>query len=167
MEKERYPTMSKPSSHPWYDLFRINFRFQEISGEDPPLAQSVRVEVNMDLVKEILKHLDTYKEPFNPDLARPDCPRCGIQMVQRHNREGDRFWGCRDFPNCNGTRSIMDTVTKEEYEKAHGHSQPAPPVTEVQRRRGLAEIEKVESQLHEMRQEAGPQGTEPDEDLPF
>lgn len=35
----------------------------------------------------------------------PDCPRCGTQMVERRNRRnGNVFWGCSKYPDCQGTR---------------------------------------------------------------
>lgn len=35
----------------------------------------------------------------------PECPDCGGSMTLRINRETqDKFWGCRDFPDCWGTR---------------------------------------------------------------
>jgi ssDNA-binding Zn-finger/Zn-ribbon topoisomerase 1 len=37
----------------------------------------------------------------------PDCPKCGKQMVIRQNRTTkEPFFGCRDYPNCKGTRKI-------------------------------------------------------------
>lgn len=38
----------------------------------------------------------------------PYCPKCGAKMVLRSRRsDGERFWGCFDFPDCKGSRSIM------------------------------------------------------------
>ena len=35
----------------------------------------------------------------------PDCPVCGGAMVLRtSSRTGNRFWGCRAYPDCRGTR---------------------------------------------------------------
>lgn len=35
------------------------------------------------------------------------CPRCGEEMVERtNNRSGDRFLGCRRYPQCKGTRPL-------------------------------------------------------------
>lgn len=34
-----------------------------------------------------------------------ECPECGGPMVSRANKTtGQRFWGCADYPKCNGTR---------------------------------------------------------------
>lgn len=33
------------------------------------------------------------------------CPQCGGPMVSRANKKtGQRFWGCRAYPECTGTR---------------------------------------------------------------
>ena len=35
----------------------------------------------------------------------PACPKCGLGMVRRSNRrDGNQFWGCKQFPACRGTR---------------------------------------------------------------
>lgn len=39
--------------------------------------------------------------------ATPDCPKCGVSMVERSNRAtGLRFWGCISYPKCRGTIAI-------------------------------------------------------------
>jgi restriction system protein len=42
--------------------------------------------------------------------AAPTCPACGKAMVLRTARKGQRagsqFWGCSDYPGCNGTRAL-------------------------------------------------------------
>ena len=39
----------------------------------------------------------------------PQCPQCGKPMlrrtIQRGTRQGQQFWGCSDYPKCNGTKS--------------------------------------------------------------
>lgn len=43
------------------------------------------------------------------------CPECGGAMVSRLNKkQNSRFWGCVDYPSCNGTR---DVEGKSKYEK--------------------------------------------------
>ncbi len=35
-----------------------------------------------------------------------DCPECGGKMVSRKRKsDGQRFWGCADYPRCKGTRN--------------------------------------------------------------
>jgi len=46
----------------------------------------------------------------NVDNAGPPlCPRCGQPMVlrtaRRGSHEGERFWGCPDYPRCRGVRA--------------------------------------------------------------
>lgn len=40
----------------------------------------------------------------------PNCPKCGKPMFRRVQRKGQmqgrEFWGCSDYPNCNGTLPI-------------------------------------------------------------
>lgn len=42
--------------------------------------------------------------------AAPDCPTCGVTMVERTVRRGVnagmKFWGCTDYPSCEGTSPI-------------------------------------------------------------
>lgn len=40
----------------------------------------------------------------------PLCPKCGKPMLRRMQKKGQQqgreFWGCSDYPNCNGTKPI-------------------------------------------------------------
>lgn len=40
----------------------------------------------------------------------PACPQCGKPMlrrtIQRGLRQGQQFWGCSEYPQCNGTRKM-------------------------------------------------------------
>jgi ssDNA-binding Zn-finger/Zn-ribbon topoisomerase 1 len=39
--------------------------------------------------------------------VRPSCPNCQQLMMLRTNQAtGTRFWGCRLYPNCTGTREV-------------------------------------------------------------
>ena len=39
----------------------------------------------------------------------PDCPECGIKMVERRRNSDNRpFWGCPGFPKCRGIRAFDD-----------------------------------------------------------
>ena len=51
------------------------------------------------------------KNPTDPAQAKaPDCPRCGKPMALRTARKGPgagkSFWGCPDFPACQGARPL-------------------------------------------------------------
>lgn len=43
----------------------------------------------------------------------PTCPKCGKPMFRRVQKkdqmQGREFWGCSDYPNCNGTLPISKT----------------------------------------------------------
>jgi restriction system protein len=45
-----------------------------------------------------------------PEQPTPACPSCGGPMVPRSARSGknagSRFWGCRSYPDCRGTRPL-------------------------------------------------------------
>lgn len=42
------------------------------------------------------------------------CPECEGPMVARTNRQnGDKFWGCKKYPNCRGTRD-KEGLSREE-----------------------------------------------------
>lgn len=45
------------------------------------------------------------------------CPECGSEMVVRTRRsDGNKFWGCKKYPECNGTRD-SDGLSKAEKAK--------------------------------------------------
>ncbi len=45
------------------------------------------------------------------------CPECGGPMVSRaNNKTGQRFWGCRAFPDCTGTRDT-DGESNADYRR--------------------------------------------------
>lgn len=66
------------------------------------------------------------------------CPECGSDMMLRTNRQnGDKFWGCKKYPECRGTRDSSG-LSKEErrtqqdnYEQQSGFSFRRSPATEV------------------------------------
>lgn len=44
------------------------------------------------------------------------CPDCGGEMALRTNKSnGNKFWGCKKFPNCRGTRD-ENGLSREERE---------------------------------------------------
>jgi DNA topoisomerase-3 len=51
----------------------------------------------------------------------PYCPECGARMVLRRPKPSqvfDPFWGCSQYPDCKGTRSVKD-VNEEPPEFWH------------------------------------------------
>lgn len=55
------------------------------------------------------ERLSAQKEKASAEGA-PLCPKCGAPMMQRTIRkgshQGETFWGCTDYPKCDGTRKI-------------------------------------------------------------
>lgn len=51
----------------------------------------------------------------------PHCLQCGAKMVLRRPKghlDWDPFWGCSQYPDCKGTRQIMEDGTPETDEQA-------------------------------------------------
>lgn len=52
--------------------------------------------------------LETRREQAASE-GSPNCPLCGKPMlkrtIQRGSKQGQQFWGCSDYPKCNGTRN--------------------------------------------------------------
>jgi len=52
----------------------------------------------------------TLKDKANTHGA-PRCPKCGAPMLQRTikkgTHQGEHFWGCADYPKCDGTRRMQ------------------------------------------------------------
>lgn len=50
------------------------------------------------------------RQEKSKDSDAPSCPKCGKPMfrrtTQRGARQGLQFWGCSDYPKCNGIRDI-------------------------------------------------------------
>lgn len=55
------------------------------------------------------ERLEAVKEKAAAEGA-PRCPKCGAPMRQRTikkgTHQGESFWGCTNYPNCDGTRKI-------------------------------------------------------------
>ena len=55
------------------------------------------------------ERLEAVKEKAVAEGA-PRCPKCGAPMRQRTikkgTHQGESFWGCTNYPNCDGTRKI-------------------------------------------------------------
>lgn len=47
------------------------------------------------------------------------CPDCDGPMVSRLNKsQGTRFWGCKKYPACKGTRDVDGLSKAERYKKS-------------------------------------------------
>lgn len=52
----------------------------------------------------------------------PHCPDCGAQMALRKpksHQDWKPFWGCSTFPECRGTRNILDDGTPDMWEEEY------------------------------------------------
>ncbi len=51
----------------------------------------------------------------------PSCPSCGARMILRRPKPGGKdfepFWGCGDYPTCNGARNIDPETGKPEADE--------------------------------------------------
>ncbi len=50
------------------------------------------------------------KRQQSKEGGAPSCPKCGKPMIRRMQKKGQgqgrEFWGCSDYPGCNGIKSI-------------------------------------------------------------
>lgn len=55
------------------------------------------------------ERLAAQKEKASSDGA-PNCPKCGapmiLRVIKKGSHQGEQFWGCTDYPKCDGTRRI-------------------------------------------------------------
>lgn len=51
------------------------------------------------------------------DYLKPlQCPKCGQKMVSRLNKKNQqRFWGCSQYPKCDGTRDTDGKSPNERF----------------------------------------------------
>lgn len=63
------------------------------------------------------------EEHINPTTSF-DCPDCGGEMLLRTNRQnGDKFWGCKKYPECRGTRDSSGLSREERKAKQDSYEQ--------------------------------------------
>ncbi len=60
-----------------------------------------------------LKSSGSTMDTFRPKKQKPitgnigSCPKCNSAMVLRTSRAGKKFYGCSNYPRCNGTKSYL------------------------------------------------------------
>lgn len=80
----------------------------EFIGSKLPVIKKMVDDVKADVAK-------------RPAPARYECPDCGEELVRRKNRkDGSYFWGCKGYPECNGTAE--DIGGKPDMEHFHHSS---------------------------------------------
>ncbi|MBQ0069298.1 MAG: four helix bundle protein [Bacteroidales bacterium] len=107
-------------------------RFATLLRTDDSIHSACAIVVLCERVKQLLtaqinKRLTDFKEEggFTENMTQerlatlkdkaategaPCCPKCGAPMQQRTikkgTRQGEQFWGCTNYPKCDGTRRI-------------------------------------------------------------
>lgn len=62
-------------------------------------------ETELGVARNRLKEAGFFKKSAEGKKGRvPLCPRCNQRMVLRTSRQGDKFYGCSQFPDCKGSR---------------------------------------------------------------
>jgi len=60
---------------------------------------------------------------MDESLQNVKCPKCKGPMVPRTNKkDGTKFWGCKGYPQCNGTRDSMG-LSKEDKQSLEGEGE--------------------------------------------
>lgn len=57
---------------------------------------------NMISEKEHVKHIKHTQKKIQRNI----CPRCGVKLVIRTSKDGNRFYGCPNYPKCKFTKRI-------------------------------------------------------------
>lgn len=71
--------------------------------------KSVESEENPDSPEEAYKRFKNIKEDKHQfktgtsSISELLCPECGDKMISRNGKFG-KFWGCKQYPSCKGTR---------------------------------------------------------------
>ena len=97
-------------------------RFEEKAvpfKEDPYLVQIEKVIEPVNLpdenrIQDKVTHISIPREPANTDVQIPDparvvynCPLCDCTMLYKRAGRGGAFYGCCNYPSCEGTRSLV------------------------------------------------------------
>lgn len=69
-----------------------------------------------DYLSELEKRIPNLEPPQLKDTGELKCPECGGAMASRTGQYG-RFWGCKNYPQCKGTRDSMGRSKLERHEQ--------------------------------------------------
>lgn len=47
---------------------------------------------------------DSFLPPSQGAEGTPNCPKCGNPLVVKTSKKGNKFWGCKKFPQCDGVQ---------------------------------------------------------------
>lgn len=60
------------------------------------------------------------EKPPSPPSGTPQCPKCGGEMAFKEGEKNGKhyaFWGCKNYPKCDGTRKFSKQEPKKEPKK--------------------------------------------------
>ena len=87
-------------------------RFPEVSANCRAELDRVMMKSNelarllSDLLADYVEEKPKYTRRDEMDDG-PRCPKCGAPMRLRHGRNGNTFWGCSNYPACNGVLNVQ------------------------------------------------------------
>lgn len=91
------------------------------------IAGKERVD-NPENVQAVKSHQESLRKRYEAEdklnAIEHQCPKCKGKMHWKSGRFGP-FWGCVDYPNCNGTLQ-MTADEKKFYKQYSGEDQPSP-----------------------------------------
>ncbi len=84
----------------------LNWAIHTESCADAMMTDDVKEAIQI-----IQDEIDRHKEVKIKDIK---CPTCDGPMISRYNRTTqDKFWGCKKYPECKGTRDSMGRSREE------------------------------------------------------
>lgn len=91
------------SRAPGKDAIRLCLYVRDRGGKPKLIGLQKRVHRVYGWRKNLEARINNWEE-----LLGPACPKCGLIMVLRTARKNkkNQFWGCQDWPACNGTREV-------------------------------------------------------------
>jgi len=96
----------------------LEHSFIQEGGYSENLAAARRMERQSQIPIDPVNPVGTSRGPGTPT---PACPTCGGSMASRTAHQGknagSRFWGCRGYPECRGTRPLEPATEERKSER--------------------------------------------------
>ena len=95
-----------------YSLFLNGGREEQVVIRAEEWEDLIEAKKNIDKIVEKRQMNDSVKGDPDPKwiqgvdegMVKPQCPKCKSEMVWRTAKKtGDQFWGCPNFPKCDGS----------------------------------------------------------------
>lgn len=80
------------------------------------ISQRLFVKELLEYLSELEKRIPNLEDARPKDAGEVKCPECGGPMVSRTGQFG-RFWGCKNYPQCKGTRDSQGRSKLERHEQ--------------------------------------------------